>query len=136
MEYAPLYRFLPVFTIERTSQVSERTSSQTVWKRSIPGWFILPKMFTRNIEDQRRDEWETKIRPALKKISLSVLIKETGLSRRMLIKARTGRARPHRKNQDVIKRALRQLIARLGVFHHPVGLLIKSNADMTMKITT
>src|SRR5689334_9681051 len=56
--------------------------------------------------DSRRDEWETKIRPALMKLPLSVLIRETGLSRRMLIKARRGRARPHRRNQAAIKRAL------------------------------
>jgi hypothetical protein len=62
-------------------------------------------------EDRRRDEWETKIRPALKNIPLSVLIKETGLSRRMLIKARTGRARPHRQNQ----RLLISIVRKLGV---------------------
>src|SRR5713226_6543587 len=45
--------------------------------------------------DRRRDEWQTKIVPALKKISLSILQRESGLSRRMLIKARSGRDRPH-----------------------------------------
>jgi hypothetical protein len=64
--------------------------------------------------DQRRDEWETKIRPALKTIPLSSLIKETGLSRRMLIKARTGRARPHRNNQRVIKNAIQRLLQEKG----------------------
>lgn len=33
--------------------------------------------------DERRDEWQHKIVPALRKISLSVLAKESGLSRRM-----------------------------------------------------
>jgi hypothetical protein len=59
--------------------------------------------------DQRRDEWETKIKPALKNISLSRLTKETGFSRRMLINARTGKARPHRQNWARIKRALLNL---------------------------
>ena len=59
--------------------------------------------------DLTRDEWERRIRPALKKVALSVLIKETGLSRRMLIKARTGHARPHRQNQQLILSVLRKL---------------------------
>jgi hypothetical protein len=61
--------------------------------------------------DQRRDEWETKIRPALNSISLSVLQKQTGLGRRTLIYARTGKKRPHPKNQRIIKRALQSIFA-------------------------
>jgi hypothetical protein len=38
--------------------------------------------------DPRRDEWETIIRPAMKNITLIVLQRETGLSRRALMKAR------------------------------------------------
>jgi hypothetical protein len=34
--------------------------------------------------DQRRDEWETKIRPAMKQVTLATLANETGFSRRML----------------------------------------------------
>lgn len=60
-------------------------------------------------EDRRRDEWETKIRPALNEIPLPSLQKETGLSRRMLIYARTGKKRPHPRNQRVIKRAIQNL---------------------------
>jgi hypothetical protein len=59
--------------------------------------------------DPRRDEWETQIRPALKKMPLSVLERETGLSRRMLIYARTGKRKPHRKHQELIISALRKL---------------------------
>jgi hypothetical protein len=60
--------------------------------------------------DRRRDEWETKVRPALKKPGLlSDLEKMTHLSRRMLIDARTGRRRPHPKNQRLIVAALRKL---------------------------
>jgi hypothetical protein len=59
--------------------------------------------------DPRRDEWEMKIRPALKKISLSLLEKESGLSRRMLIKARNGRTRPHRNNRKMLAEIVRKL---------------------------
>jgi len=59
--------------------------------------------------DPSRDEWETKIRPALKALSLSALCKETGLSRRMLINARTGNARPHLQNQRLLAKTLRRL---------------------------
>lgn len=52
--------------------------------------------------DLRRDEWQTKIVPALRTIKLSVLEKQSGLSRRMLIKARLGRVRPHRQNQELL----------------------------------
>jgi len=52
--------------------------------------------------DPQRDEWQTKIVPTLKAIKLSTLEKESGLSRRMLIKARTGRVRPHRNNQELL----------------------------------
>jgi hypothetical protein len=58
--------------------------------------------------DPSRDEWETKIRPALAKITLASLKAQTQLSRRMLIKARTGRTRPHPKNQAMIERVLRK----------------------------
>lgn len=59
--------------------------------------------------DRRRDEWETKMRPAMKKVFISVLQKETGLSRRMLIDSRTGRRRPHPRHQKLIVAALRKL---------------------------
>jgi hypothetical protein len=50
--------------------------------------------------DPNRDEWETKIRPALKQVPLSKLCAETGLSRRTLIKWRTGKSRPHKRNLE------------------------------------
>jgi len=59
--------------------------------------------------DSRRDEWETKIRPALGKAALSVLEKETGLSRRTLIYARTGKRKPHRKHRELLIPVLRRL---------------------------
>jgi hypothetical protein len=61
--------------------------------------------------DPRRDEWQTKFLPALKKLPLSVLVKETGLSRRTLIDLRAERSRPHRQNRDSIVSALDKLRA-------------------------
>jgi hypothetical protein len=59
--------------------------------------------------DRRRDEWETKVRPAMKDVFISTLEKETGLVRRTLIGARTGRRRPHLQNQKLIVAVLRKL---------------------------
>lgn len=59
--------------------------------------------------DPRRDEWQAKIVPALKTIKLSVLENESGLSRRMLIYARTGKRRPHPTNQAVLATIVRQV---------------------------
>jgi len=64
--------------------------------------------------DSRRDEWQTKIVPALREISLPILIKESGLSRRMLIKARSGRVRPHRRNQELIVGILRRFAPKVS----------------------
>lgn len=59
--------------------------------------------------DLRRDEWELKIRPALKSVSIPTLCLKTGLSRRMIINARTGKARPHPRNQALLSSVLRAL---------------------------
>lgn len=59
--------------------------------------------------DPRRDEWETKIRPTLRKTSLKKLVELTGCSRRMLMKARAGRTRPHSRNQTLVISVLRKL---------------------------
>jgi hypothetical protein len=50
--------------------------------------------------DPRRDEWQTKILPAIKKLPLGELVKRTGLSRRALIDWRAGRSRPHSRNRE------------------------------------
>jgi len=60
--------------------------------------------------DPRRDEWQTKIVPALRKIPLRKLL-ETGLSRRMLIKARSGKVKPHPRNQ----KRLVEVVKKLGL---------------------
>jgi hypothetical protein len=62
--------------------------------------------------DPTRDSWERLIMPKLMKIPLSRLIAETGLSRRMLIKARTGQVRPHPRNQSILADAVQQLCPR------------------------
>ncbi|HZQ17468.1 MAG TPA: hypothetical protein VFA90_02015 [Terriglobales bacterium] len=58
--------------------------------------------------DKSRDEWQTKIVPILQKHTLAELQKITRLSRRTLIDARTGRRRPHPKNQLRIVSGLEQ----------------------------
>ena len=59
--------------------------------------------------DPRRDEWETKIVPALKQFPLPILAQETGLARRTLIYARERNHRPHKRNRDVIAAVIRKL---------------------------
>jgi hypothetical protein len=57
--------------------------------------------------DQKRDEWQMKILPALRKAPLTALVKLSGLSRSALIEIRAGRSRPHRRNQDILAAILR-----------------------------
>jgi hypothetical protein len=52
--------------------------------------------------DPKRDEWQLKIRPALKKIPLKLLVESSGMSRRALIDLRACRSRPHRKNREML----------------------------------
>lgn len=61
--------------------------------------------------DPKRDEWASKIQPALKKAPLSVLVKECGkrLSRRELIELRASRSKPHRKNRELLESILKRL---------------------------
>jgi hypothetical protein len=59
--------------------------------------------------DRRRDEWQTKILPALKKVPLKILVEKSGISRRALMNARAGRSRPHRKNRERLVSILKKL---------------------------
>jgi hypothetical protein len=59
--------------------------------------------------DPRRDEWQMIILPALKKARLSDLEKMSDRSRRMLMKARAGITRPHRKNRERLAAIVREL---------------------------
>jgi hypothetical protein len=60
--------------------------------------------------DPRRDEWHTKILPALKKIPLQLLVKLSGMSRSTLIEVRAGRSRSQRKNQELLASIVRDQI--------------------------
>lgn len=53
-------------------------------------------------DDPRRDEWQTKVLPRLKKVPLPLLVKLTGMSRRALLDLRAGQSRPHQKNQELL----------------------------------
>jgi hypothetical protein len=58
--------------------------------------------------DRRRDEWQTKIVPALRKIPLPIL-ERSGLSRRAIMYALSGKRRPHRANQERLTSIVRKL---------------------------
>jgi hypothetical protein len=59
--------------------------------------------------DRRRAYWSTKMIPALMEVSLSQWERESGKSRRILIDARRGRRRPHRRNQELLISVARKL---------------------------
>jgi hypothetical protein len=58
--------------------------------------------------DPARDEWESVILPALQKLPLPILVKESCLTERALQKIRAGR-RPNRKNQKLLMDIVRKL---------------------------
>ncbi|HKV77605.1 MAG TPA: hypothetical protein VJP02_05680 [Candidatus Sulfotelmatobacter sp.] len=62
--------------------------------------------------DARRDEWQTKILPALDNLRLTDLVRhcKDKISRRALIDIRAGRSRPHRKNREL----LASIVSRLA----------------------
>ena len=59
--------------------------------------------------DPSREEWQTRILPFLKKIPVAVLMRFSGRSRSMLVKALAGRSRPRRRNQELLKSILHRL---------------------------
>jgi hypothetical protein len=59
--------------------------------------------------DRRRDYWQTAVVPALRKIPLKEWERRTGKSRRILIDARLGRRRPHRRHADLLVSVARRL---------------------------
>jgi hypothetical protein len=59
--------------------------------------------------DPRRDEWQTTILPALRKLPPAIL-EESGLSHRMIMYTLAGK-RPHRKNRERLAR----IVQKLGV---------------------
>jgi hypothetical protein len=59
--------------------------------------------------DPSRDEWQTKILPLLKQIPVAALMRVSGRSRSMLVRAMAGRSRPRRRNQELLKSVLHRL---------------------------
>jgi len=59
--------------------------------------------------DPRRDEWQTKILPALRKIPPPILVKMSGLSPTTIKDTLAGRSRPYSKNQKNLGEILRKL---------------------------
>jgi hypothetical protein len=61
--------------------------------------------------DPRRNEWQTETLPVLKKIPLKSLVKQckAKLSRGALVNLRTGRSKPHRKNQEMLALIVKKL---------------------------
>jgi lambda repressor-like predicted transcriptional regulator len=61
--------------------------------------------------DPRRDEWQTKILPALRKIPVPILVRQTGLSSTTIKDALAGRTRPYRRNQKILAAIVRGQIS-------------------------
>jgi hypothetical protein len=59
--------------------------------------------------DPRRDEWQTKIVPALKKLPVAAIMKLSGKSRSMLMRALAGRSRPRLRNRKWLAAIVRRL---------------------------
>jgi hypothetical protein len=59
--------------------------------------------------DQRRDEWQTKILPVLRKIPPEILVKMSGLSPTTIKDTLAGRSRPYPTNQKCLSEILRKL---------------------------
>ena len=57
----------------------------------------------------RREEWETKILPALRKLPIRVLARFTNKSPSMLRRTLAGRSRPRRRNQILMMSVLRKI---------------------------
>jgi hypothetical protein len=63
--------------------------------------------------DPRRDEWQTKILPALSKIPVPMLMTISGKSRSTIFEWLAGRSRPHPKNREL----LASLVLKQGSIH-------------------
>ena len=69
--------------------------------------------------DPTRDSWTREVMPKVQTIPLSVLMRETGSSRRMLIKARKGLVSPHLRNRLIIEVTVGRLIHKFGKICSP-----------------
>jgi len=59
--------------------------------------------------DPHRDEWQTKILPAVGKFPVRILMGLTNKSESMLRRTLAGRSRPRVRNQVLLKSALRKI---------------------------
>jgi hypothetical protein len=59
--------------------------------------------------DPRREEWETKILPLLRRFPVRVLVRLTNKSASMLRRTLSGRSRPQANNQILLKSVLRKI---------------------------
>jgi hypothetical protein len=64
----------------------------------------VQEVYTEYPPNPRRDEWQTRILPALKKVPLRRIVKmcDGQLSRREIIELRAERRRPQPRNQEMI----------------------------------
>jgi len=61
--------------------------------------------------DPHRDEWQTKILPAVRKFPVRMLMRLPNKSESMLRRTLGGRSRPRVRNQILLKSALRKIDA-------------------------
>lgn len=61
--------------------------------------------------DPHREDWQTRILPLLKKIPIAALMRLSGRSRSMLVRAMAGHSRPRKRN----KKLLKSVLYRLGI---------------------
>lgn len=61
--------------------------------------------------DPRRDEWVKVTLPALRKIPVAEIMRETGMSRMAVYNLLTGRSRPHPKNRERLEAIVRRSLA-------------------------
>jgi hypothetical protein len=89
-----------IIYIGRESNMLEETEA---------GLIHSPESVYTEYPDPSRDEWRTRILPILKKIPMAALMRVSGRSRSMLRRALAGRSRPRKRNQELLKSALRRL---------------------------
>lgn len=92
----------------------EFISTPHLFRPKVPSWLILLfKKFVNGCRahypDPRRDEWQTKVLPILKKIPIAALMRVSGRSRSMLARTLAGRSRPRKRNQELLKSMLHKL---------------------------
>jgi hypothetical protein len=73
------------------------------------GLIHSPESVYTEYPDPNRDEWQTRILPILKNIPIAALMRVSGRSRSMLVRAMAGRSRPRKRNQELLKSILRRL---------------------------